>query len=302
MPTHTILPQSCTSLGGQAYTVCLPAKSFCEPQTDGDGSVPGNATLVAPIGEHWNCNTCQADEKYSIPYKSGEVIHIQTRFYDSFNADRTDPVSGFGDFIEAVVTDGVTRINVTGMVAYGCKGSFQVTVIDTAAIALDCWVVEFTVYNADTTVRRTAQSQEYAKVSDAECKNTVLVKGEGRGTDCFGNCYETPDAYVGDLVEYDNSTRFWGSIHDTGDAFEKGDTSGDYFDTEVTTPYRLALHRKIPPFAKNALIRQLLAAPRVTIDGDVYDIDSFSLDNQVKRGRMFLFTVELERRCRGIGC
>lgn len=301
MPTHTILPQSCTSLGGVAYELCLPPRQFCETGTDGEGT-PTNATLISGEGEHWNCNTCQVDEKYNIPYVDGDVIHIQTQFYDGYNADRTAPVSGFGSFIVAVVTDGVTRIPVTGMVGYGCGRSFQVTEIDTSEIALDCWTVEYSIYNAGDVLRRTAQSQEYGKISADECSSTILVRGEGRGVDCFGNCYDEPSAYVGGLIAYNNAMRFWGSIHDVGGSFEKSDTSGEYFSADVVVPYKLSLHRKVPPFAKNALLRQLLSAPKVTIDGEVFDLDSFSIDNEVKKGRMFLFSVEMERKCSGIGC
>lgn len=301
MPTHTILPQSCTSLGGVAYNLCLPPRRLCESGADG-ASTPTNATLISLQGEHWNCNTCQADEKYNIPYVKGDVIHIQTRFFDGYNTDRTNPTSGFGSFIVAVITDGVTRIPVTGMVAYGCRGSFQIVEIDTASIALDCWVVEYSIYTVGDVLRRTAQSQEYGMVSADECQSTILVRGQGRGTDCFGNCYEVPDAYVGDLISYNNAMRFWGSVHDVGGSFEKSDISGEYFASDVIAPYKLSLHRKIPPFAKNVLLRQLLYAPITIIDGETYNLESFSIDNQVKKGRMFLFSVELERKCNGTGC
>lgn len=305
MPTTTILPTSAVSLGGIAYRLCLPQRQFCEPQVDGGGVVGGpvgNATLITPVGEHWNCSTCQADEKYSIPYKQGDIIHLQTNFYDSYNPDRTNPVAGFGLFLDAVLTDGVTRIPLSGMVAYGCGGSFQIAVIDTTALALDCWTVEYTVYNGGGTVRVTSQSQEYVKVSDDDCKQTVLIQGQGRGKDCFGHCYDAPTAYTGALVEYNNSMRFWGDVNDVGGSFEKSDGSGDFFAADITTPYRLALHRKIPPFAKNKLLNQLLAAPRVLVNGERYDIDSFTVENLSKRGRMFLFSVDLERRCNSGGC
>ena len=297
MPTLTISPKTCTNLGGKAYRLCLPPRNLCE-----DVNESGNDTLITEIGKHWNCNTCQADAKYSIPYVKGDVIHLQTQFYDSHNADRKNPTAGFGFMMDAVVTDGTTRIPMSGMVAYGCGRNFQITVIDTSALNLDCWAVEFTVYNGDGSVRRTAQSQEYARISDTECRETVLIRGEGRGIDCFGNCYDNPDAFAGDLVVYNNAMRFWGSVYDTGGNFDKPAYTSDYFGSESTTTYRMALSRKIPPFAKNVLLRQLMKAPKVTIDGERYDLESFSVDNQVSKGRMFLFGVDLERKCKGFGC
>ncbi|MEM9526086.1 MAG: hypothetical protein AAGA31_05715, partial [Bacteroidota bacterium] len=95
---------------------------------------------------------------------------------------------------------------------------------------------------------------------------------------------------------------FWGSIKDVGGNFDKEDISGDYFSTTTFENYRLVLGRKIPPFVKNVLLKQLLAAPTTLIDGESYTIDSFTVDNQTKTGSMFFFGVDLTRECKGVGC
>lgn len=292
MRTLTISPTTCTDLGGKAYRLCLPVKEVCDPATSG----------LSEIGQGWNCNVCPPDQKYNIPYVQGDVIHIQTRYFDSYNANPKDPVSGFGAFIDAVLTDGDTRIPLTGMVAWGCNGSYQITVIETKLLSLKCWTVEYTVRNSDDSVRLTAQSEEYGEVSGTDCNKTVLIQGKGKGVDCFGYCYDEPTAFVGDNVAYNNATRYWGGVRDIGGTFDKPETTGGYFAAESFENYRLALGRKIPPFAKEALLKQLLSAPEVLIDGEAYDIDTFSVDNEVTKGRMFFFSVEFTRRCKAGGC
>ena len=295
MRTVSILPESCTSLGGLAYQLCLPTKKFCDPENT-SGS-------VVPIGTGFNCNVCAPDTSYFIPYKSGDVIHIQTQYFDSYNVNRKNPTNGFGTFIDAVITDGVARIPITtGMVAYGCGKSFQTLEIDTTSLALDTWTVEYTVNNADGSPRLLAQSQEYCKVSDLDCRNTMLIQGKGKGQDCFGNCYSEPEAYTGQLIEYNNQMRFFGSVKDTGGTFDKPESSGGFFSATTFENYRLFLGKKVPPFVKNVLLKQLLAAPTTIVDGEEFTIDSFSVDNQVKTGRMFLFGVDLVRECGGGSC
>lgn len=295
MRTLTISPQSCVSLGGTAYTLCLPIRELCEGE--------GNGGTVVPIGQAFNCDICPPDTSYMIPYKKGDIIHLQTRYFDSYNADPQRPASGFGSFIIATITDGKTRTPITtGMVAYGCGTSFQVLEIDTSTIPLTSWTVEYEVRNADGSVRVTAQSQEYCEVSTADCENTLLIQGVGKGQDCFGNCYEEPDAFTGQEITYNNSMRFWANIKDVGGNFDKSQTSGGYFSTTTYENYRLVMRRKVPPFVKNILLKQLLAAPIVLVNGESYSIDSFSVDNQVQSGSMFFFGVDLVRECKGNGC
>ena len=294
MNTLIIEPTSCLDLGGASYELCLPRRDVCENE--------GTGGIVTGLGEAW-CSTCQVDEGYAIPYAAGDEIHIQTQFFDGYNDNPQNPTAGYGDFVTAFITDGDTRIEVTtGMVAYGCKGSFQVLRIDTTNLALDCWVVELNVHNAGGDIRKTLQTQQYARVTTDQCQNTLLLRGAGRGTDCFGNCYEEPDAYTGELIEYNNQIRLWASIKDVGGDFVKEGSTGGYFNTEVTEPYRISLGKKIPPFAKRVLIRQILNAPEVYVDGELYDIDAFKIDNEVRYGRMFLFGIDLERKCNSNKC
>ncbi|CAH1002688.1 hypothetical protein LEM8419_03560 [Neolewinella maritima] len=289
----TISPQGCTDLGGVAYRLCLPPRLLC------DAAVLSG--LLVEQGEAW-CNTCQVDSPYAIPYVSGDTIQVQTQFFDSYNAEPKDPQSGFGSFVRAFVTDGVVRQEITtGMVAYGCGKSFQILAVDTSTVTLDCWVVELTAYNADGTERRTIQTQQFKRVPDTQAGQTFTIRGRGKGMDCYGNCYTAPTAYVGELIEYDNTLRFYGTVRDTGGNFDAGGLNGGYFATKTIENYRLSLAERIPPFAKNLLLKVLLAAPEVVINGEVYDLDQFKVDNEVKDGTMFLFGVDLERKCGG-GC
>lgn len=295
MSSIIIRPTDCIDLGGAAYRVCLPPRLVCDNEGDGNSVIVG-------LGEAW-CNYCQVDSKYSIPYIAGDEIHIQTQFFDSYNPNPKNPASGFGSFITAFITDGVTRIAVnTGMVAYGCKRSFQVLRIDTTNLALSNWVVEINVHNTEGDIRKTLQTQQYEEVSPEYCGSTLLLQGKGRGIDCFGNCYETPDKFTGEEIVYNNQMRFWASIKDVGGNFDKGGSTGGYFSANSIEDYRLNLTRKIPPFAKRVLVNQILPAPELLIDGESYDLESFKVDNDVRRGKMFLFGVDLERNCNSGNC
>lgn len=295
MRTLVISPDSCIDLRGTAYKFCLPAMRFCA----GDREVGG---LITEVGTAW-CDLCPGDEKFMIPYLPGDVIHLQTRFFDSYNPDRQEPTNGFGTFIRAFATDGTTPTEITtGMVAWGCDGSFQVLEIDTATIPIDCWAIEFRIFNQDGTVRRTLQSEQFRAISQADCAKTILVEGVGSGgVDCFGYCYDKPDAYHGPLIQYSNKLRIPATVFRTGGAIEKTTKTDKRFSSTTTEAYRFLLGRKVPPYLFEIITKQWLSAPAVFFDDQEFELQAANIDNDVTRGRMFFFGVDLERICKSGG-
>ena len=295
-----ITPTSCTNLSASTFTFCLPIRQECDT-TPTDG-------LLTECNLKWNCTYCQADRPYFTPYVLGDVIQIQTLFFDDFNADRQNPTDGFGSWIIAtfcglnedgttVETTALPSFSSRNMVAWGCGKSYQIIEIDTSLFPDVCkWSLKFEVMNGSG-IQEELCTNEFEKIDDALCADTVTVQGKHVGTDCWGFCYEVPDAFQGDLILYNNQIRFKGYIKNTGGTFQKNTTGSRVSSTTLQDIYTFQLGEKIPAYAKNILLKQLLTADLICVDGEDYELDNFTVSNQIEKGTMFLFGVELYTEC-----
>lgn len=140
-----IKPETCLNANVTEYIFCLPRKEFCGLEPNG---------FLTECDEKWNCNHCDSDRQYFIPYYAVDKTQIQTTFSDSYNADRKNPVSGFGTYIKAILLQKnespVTDMSFLSckMVAWGCGKSYQIIEIDTSLITDSCWSITYEVYDS----------------------------------------------------------------------------------------------------------------------------------------------------------
>ena len=305
MNNHVLLTANgCVNLDSQLMEVCLPVKESCR-RTPTDG-------LLSECGNAWNCATCPSDNRFGVPFVRGDKIQLQTLFYDSYNGNPKQPTNGWGSFVKAEFTGNIsgTITNLAAfasrkMVAYGCGRSYQIIEIDTALFPDTCWNVELTAYDQSNNPTDQVCSQEFEVFDNCGGQvDSVLIRGNYTAKDCFGHCYGEPDAYLGDLIEYDNTRRFRGYIKASGGSFTKTVTSaGKVTKVTLQEEFTLQLGQRIPPFYSNILLKELLPGDTVTVDGEDYTIETFSISNQVERGRMMLYSVTLFRQCENVkGC
>lgn len=295
-----IEPTNCIDAGGSIVNFCLPIKEICIKAPEG---------LTVECGQQWNCNLCQTDSEYHIPYIQGDLIQIQTLLFDGFNADRQNPLFGFSPtsngFIEAIFCDsnGVETHNFNlfssrQMVAYGCGRSYQILEVDTSLLAPNiCWSIRYVARDSGGTITQEICTQEFKDVTQG-CPETFTIQGKrSEGIDCFGYCYSEPDAFTGDLIQYNNTIRFHGYFKATGGTVDFTEV-GDKVATEtIRDIYRLQMGKKVPPFVEKIIRKQMLASKFVCIDGVDYEIEPFGIENELDTGRMFLFNVDLFAEC-----
>ena len=282
------LDYTCELIYTDSNTFCLPVRETCNPGVDPDG--PG--IIVFP-GETWNDVLCQSDQCYQTPYFSGDKIQIQTTFADPGKESPTayDTLIGVkllspaGDILETTSSAIASRV----MSGFKAGRNFQIIEIDTALFSHTCWRVEFT--SDDVTV----VTNDFSPVPP--CRNTLLIKSEFKTRDCFGFSYGVPDEYVGQLIEYDNTLRYWANIKVSGDTIQKERVGSAVTSAVVTNSWKLYLERLIPPYTKRIMVNQHLAGEKTFIDGIEYIFDDVSIDELDTKNNMFMFTVRPERRC-----
>lgn len=295
-----ILPQRCLTLESRTGLICLPEKQLClDIPTDG---------FLVECGQAWNCTRCASDGIYHHPFFGGDKIQIQFPFFDSYNPNPENPINGFGPFVRVrfmgdvsgVLTD-LSLFASRSMVAHGCGKSYQIIEIDTTLFPDCVWSLEVATYTPDGNQSQRICTQEFGRVSN--CDDTIVVSSDYSGKDCFGNCYGEPDAYTGDLIQYDNTIRLYGYFKNEGGSFTKTISNGRKTSISLQETFTLQLGKKIPPYVKNILLKQILSGDVVYVDGEDYRVDSFTISNEIESGRMFLFAVEVFKECESTtGC
>jgi len=260
--------------------------------------------LLSNCESRWNCNLCQTDFPFFIPFEDGDKIQIQTQFLDRFNADERSPTSGFGvssSFIIAelidpngdLISNDYTQFSSRAMVAWNGEYSYQIIELDTSLIDEDCFYLRLTAYDAGGNTTQIC-THDFSK---GTCKDTIVIKGEYTGKDCLGNWYGEPVASQEDLIIYDNSLRYPGIFKSTGGSIEKNIFRGRSRSTRVIDSFEFSLHQMIPPFAEKYLRKVLLAGERVFFDGNAYLLENLVMENENTGNNMFLFSIEVQAEC-----
>jgi len=278
---------SCTNVFFDSSTICLPVREDCNP---GVGDEPG--IIVFP-GDEWNYNLCQTDKCYFTPYFRGDKIQIQTLFVDPGKEIPTAYNTLIGVRLldqlnnELETTTGAIASRL--MSAWNGKYNFQIIEIDTSLFSHGCWKLEL---ESDGVV---VVTNDFKPVPN--CKNTLLIKSTYDKKDCFGFSYGEPEEYTGQLIEYDNSLRYWASIKVSGDTIQKERVGSKITSAIVTNSWKLILGEMIPPYTKRIMVNQHLAGQKVFIDGVEYIFDDVVIEEENTKNNMFMFTVRPEKRC-----
>lgn len=292
MNNFVTLPISgaCVDFACELFQACLPIREEC------DGTPTD--TLLVDCDEKWNCNLCDTDEPYFIPFISGDKIQIQTLFADTNSGDRTNPDSGFGDWITVrlynaagELSDDHTLFASKWLNGWNGAYNYQVIEIDTSLFSDRCWSLEF-----ETSDGITLCTQDFREILCSE--PSVTIKGAHEGFDCNGFYYGAPIAYNGSAsFQYDNTIRLNADLRMQPGSITKAKVGRKVTAGTVTDNWRLVLAEKIPPFMNALLTKTYLSAPVTVIDGKSLEITTFSARNRINYNRMLLYEADLVSEC-----
>lgn len=298
---YTTLPITgvCFVPTGQANEFCLPETIDCTPTPD-DG-------LIQLCDERWNCNLCQTDKRYWVPYYAGDKFMLQLAFRDKYNPDPENPVDGWGTFVRAFLINSQTGATVSSNVAdfasrylvgWANGGSIQLIEVDTSLPAfnnLPCWRIEFKSYKpAGLGVE---VDGEYCTNDFAmEVCGLVGIRSEIDGYDDMGNWYGeiTGTIGVGDYFQFDNWIRAHASVTFTGIVNEKYIVGRRRAGGDTAEVHIFEILVAVPPFMFRYLTKAIFAGYEVEIDGKTYQCPSQSIQRKNKGSNMFVFSVDLQ--------
>lgn len=291
----------CAFLDDTTLESCVLRVVDCD-KTDG-------TLLLADCNQLWNCNRCQTDPEYWMPWVEGMTFMLQTHFVNTAQVDPETPTAGWGDYVKAELLDlefnviEGSYLNLASRYLVGWTGeaSYQVIEIDTSLPAfdsIDCFIIRLSALDSEGATYKTLCTHHFRKLGP--CEEALRLEGVYGLYDCYENFYGTPeeDAYMGnERFQYSNALYYKASIRTYQDSFEKTLVNNRVVSVSQTYSYRLAFHDFLAPYASRIITRQILPAPTVAVGGEIYTINSFSLDNQVEGRNYFFYTVDLERLC-----
>ena len=288
----------------------------CNP-TSTDGILSG-------CNDVWNCNLCQTDSVYFIPVIETRKFHIQTQFVDFFNADEENPVSGFGSWItvelynaanNTLLSSNVSEFTSRHGVGWTGQNSYQILEIDPSSVifdGIDCFYFQLTANEngagSGPTPRVVTLCSEQYRFS-GPCDVTQVLRGiyPDQTFDCLGNFYGPGLSWTGSGVPiiYRNDILIDAEFIIRGDSItkqivgvsSKRTNNRRAISVEVKSTTELLLVKPVAPFMKNVVMKQILSAQLVRINGNNYDLEEYSLDNLYRDSRMFLFNVPLTENC-----
>ena len=286
MPIYTTpLEFNCIGLVAGSAEFCLPIRVDCDIIEDDDW-------LNEP-GDEWNENLCQTDKCYFIPFAEGDKIQFQTRFIDPGRATPTayDTLIGVELIDEngnVLVADANALAN-RKMSAWDGKRNYQIIEFLFDDLTETCFKFRFT--SGD----RVLVSNSYQLLKP--CRNTLTMRSTYRNTDCFGYYYGVTEDYTGDLIEYDNTVRYYASIKMEGDQIQKERLGRKVLSGTITNSWRMYLGQPIPPFMKKIMTNQHFAGEFVYIDGTEYLFDDIIIEPEDIKSNMHFFTVRPQKKC-----
>lgn len=272
---------------------CLP-KINCRP--DGTGIFTDDS---------WNCNRCRGMEpKAYMPWVQGDKFMFQTNFADQHHADIENPsdpfaptaaVSAATSYRAELCYPGGSSLVLAefasaSMVAWNGENSYQIVEVDTDLTlfdTLDCWELKISSLDASGNVADFMSTQTFKKAVCTE--ETILIRGNYKLWDCFGNYYGEPTVYVGDQLLYDNRLRMWGLVANIGISSNASFDFSSANSGQSSVVYRYNTTEWYPPYQRK-LLQVFLDSTSFTLGGQYYRRPAYNVEGG-------FFKIPLEKSC-----
>jgi len=271
-------PSKCGTSNFSQSEFCLPQGQYCD--------VPDNDIINDDLP--WNLQLCQSDVPYCIPISPGDKLSIQTQF--AGDPDNPDPFDGVTVGIYSPSGQLIDASN--AYISDACAGKSESSVYQTYQFDVDYLKQLGDTFRIGFSVDGKLTSTETYCFDDGCQLRSVLLEGKFEGVDCYGNDYRNPDC------EYSNSIRVYGEVVDRGGGIEKTYFGRKARKTEVFVNYELVLTKPVPPRIKDRILKQILAGSEVLIDGQSVRIDNFQIQNMIRVGNMFKFSIPFSTTCK----
>lgn len=233
---------------------------------------------------------------------------LQVQEYDEGSTDRTNPNTGWTDWIDIelidkagttivdTVTDPIANLSDRWYNAWNGKYSYQVIEIDTSKATfngLDCFY-----FKIKTTGGREICTQEMQLVSD--CKDQyVSLESDYSKQDCYNNDYREPTAYHG-VESFKYSNRIWIRAHmkDKGGTNEVTAFADRPKTNESEDVIGIRGYYLVPPYMKNIIKNQIFMGRSISVNG----VSGYLYEDMTMRpsegSSMFPVDLEVFKICR----
>lgn len=261
-------------LDTKATKVCLPVRVNCSFKDD---------EFVVNCGEEFNCNPCcDVKDKYYLPVKFGDKIHIQTKFKDFCNPDPRNPLYGYFGCIEVKLIDLATglessllNINPIGYTGWNGVNSYQVLEFTVGGDIPNCFKLVFQVVTNNSDPENpiiTEYCSQHYKIVD-DCEPTFIFENRHKGFDCEGNWYGLPLVSAVDLpFLYSNKIRLKAEVRNAAPTRET--TSRNGLTVKKTIKYIKEYNiYYIPLYVIKYINNKLDQGDRMIIDGKYFNIE-----------------------------
>lgn len=297
MPTtYYTPPATCVNLNSNTLYLCF-NKIDCNPSS---------TLLLKDCNDLNNCNRCEGDEPYYIPFASDCPVMFQLKELDNYNADAENPTAGWGTWLEVDLCDGngnivfsnVDDFTTDYMVGYMDR-SFQTISIDTAVVP-DCWSLRIRILNADGSISKELCSEPFLRATEV-CErkpDLICIESTYDNQDCEKQCYQLANNYTGTSnFKYNNKLCLAGTLECETGSITREKTGETITSTTYQEEFTLRLNCPIPKYMHQYLMRVLMGGKDILINGEAYDFDTISPDNQLAAGEMYYYTLTFYREC-----
>ena len=297
MPTtYYTPPATCVNLNSNTLILCFD-KVDCNPSS---------TLLLKDCNDLNNCNRCEGDEPYYIPFSEDCPVMFQLKEIDTYNSDPENPTAGWGEWMEVDLCDGngaVVSSNIDDFTSDHLVGyldhSFQTISIDTSAVP-DCWALKIRILNADGTVNKELCSEPFRKVPDTcnRDKELLCIESDYSNQDCEKNCYQLANTYTGTRnFKYSNKICLLGSLECEPGSITRERSGNTITSTTYQEQFTLRLSCPIPKYMHQYLMSVVLGGKDIKINGEVYEFDTQTPDNQLQNGELYYYSLSFYRDC-----
>lgn len=271
------LPNGCANFNNTIKLFCLPKKVKCNNTTIDGIYVSSDEDLCK--------NGCNG-RPYKMPFPPGAKLQFQTNFLDRSSTDYTNPNQGLGSwyFLHLYDLTGYEfSANVAARKVNGFDGNqnYQTFEINTNNITRDCFYAQIEV----------GGSSIYTQVYQKEtCKELVefepVYDEDTNSKDCYGAYYGKSKGSVAG-TDFNFLPKAWirGTVK----------YEGANLKTKIEK-IKIVPSELIPAWYLKYLINRIFSAPRVKINGEIYNTPDISISSN-NRSTSFNFSIELERTC-----
>jgi hypothetical protein len=289
---------------------CIPGRTVCDPNPD-DG-------VITKCDQRWNENFCQNDREYTMAFRRGDKLHFQTKFRDFWNPDPEVPSGGYNDWIivrlikngtNETLSEDVADFASRYWVGWNGQESIQVLEVDTQLPIFDdveCWHLEFESRRIETKGEEEEETEIIVIDSEAcsedfcdcdTCDVQPLFRAiHGQGYDGHGYYYGPVTNFVGNaFFLYNPAWRFPMEYLQIGGRVTRETSPTAVVDHDVSEVWHVGTITAVPPFVFNMVLKGILTALQVKINGKRFQIADRSITRTNNKSEMLTFTFEIYR-------